>query len=114
MKYLNRIYLSLLRGKQRETLFQLRNMSDRQLLDCGISPYLVSKGLKGWPWRIESTESELPNQEIINVGEQQYVVSSQSYSDPSTAHAGLSHNKNTNSVQEDHSDIKHKETIKAA
>ncbi len=32
-------------------LTQLRGLSERQLIDCNISPELLSKGLKGWPWR---------------------------------------------------------------
>lgn len=36
---------------KRETLAQLRSMSERQLRDCGISPELLSEGVKAWPWR---------------------------------------------------------------
>ena len=114
MKYLNRLFLSLLRGKQRETLFHLRNMSEQQLLDCGISPDLVSKGLKGWPWRIENTESELSNQQIFNVGKRKFIESPQSYSDSNKTLPSLSHTMTTDSVQEGHSHTKHKDTTKAA
>ena len=114
MKYLNQIFLLLLRVKQRETLFYLRNMSERQLLDCGISPYLVSKGLKGWPWRIDSTESELSKQQIFNVGEQKIIENPQNHSDSNTTLPSLSHTMTADSVQEGHSYTKHKDTTEAA
>lgn len=114
MKMLNRIYLNLLRGKQREALFHLRNLSDRQLLDCGISPYLVSKGLKGWPWRIENTTSECSTHENINEGARQDIAKPQSHSTANTAPSDWRRGTAVNSVQEVHSDIKHKDSVKAA
>jgi len=36
---------------KRLTLSQLRLMSDRQLIDCGFSPQLISEGVSAWPWR---------------------------------------------------------------
>lgn len=36
---------------KRKTLDQLRSMTERQLIDCGYSPELLSKGVKAWPWR---------------------------------------------------------------
>ena len=44
-----------------ETLNQLRRMPERQLVDLGFSPLLISKGVKGWPWK-ESAESLAPLQ----------------------------------------------------
>lgn len=35
------------------TLQVLRQLSDRQLEDAGISQELLSQGLKAWPWRVE-------------------------------------------------------------
>ena len=39
------------RQAKRHTLYRLRGMSDRMLLDCDISPELLKKGIKAWPWR---------------------------------------------------------------
>ena len=39
------------RQAKRDTLYRLRGMSDRMLLDCDISPELLKKGIKAWPWR---------------------------------------------------------------
>ena len=36
---------------KRDTLFQLRRMSDRMLKDCDFSPELLKKGIKALPWR---------------------------------------------------------------
>ncbi len=36
---------------KRKTLDQLRSMTERQLIDCGYSPELLSEGVKAWPWR---------------------------------------------------------------
>lgn len=44
---------------KRNTLYQLRLMSERQLIDCGYSPELLSEGVKAWPWR-ELTENIAP------------------------------------------------------
>jgi len=33
------------------TLTHLRSMSERQLVDCGFSPQLISRGVSAWPWR---------------------------------------------------------------
>jgi len=40
-------------ASRRETLTQLRNLPERQLLDCGISPALLSEGVRSWPWMEE-------------------------------------------------------------
>lgn len=36
---------------RREALPRLRALSERSLLDCGISPALLEKGVTEWPWR---------------------------------------------------------------
>jgi len=33
------------------TLTHLRSMSERQLVDCGFSPQLISQGVSAWPWK---------------------------------------------------------------
>jgi len=35
------------------TMQVLRQLSERQLVDAGISPDLLSLGVKAWPWRVE-------------------------------------------------------------
>lgn len=39
------------RQVKRDALYRLRGMSDRMLMDCDISPALLKKGIKAWPWR---------------------------------------------------------------
>ena len=41
---------------KRDTLHQLRCMSDRMLADCNISPELLQKGVKAWPWQNETDQ----------------------------------------------------------
>jgi len=36
---------------RREALLRLRALSERSLLDCGISPELLENGVKAWPWK---------------------------------------------------------------
>ncbi len=54
MSFFKRIINVLQRSRQKEALNYLESMSERQLMDCGFSPKLVSQGLRGWPWRIDS------------------------------------------------------------
>lgn len=54
------IFIKSLEDKAKlETLYRLREMSDRQILDCGLSPDLVAEGVKAWPWR-ELPENLVP------------------------------------------------------
>lgn len=55
MKYITKLAEILDRHGKRKMFNHLRVMSDRQLIDCGFSPELLSAGIKAWPWR------ELPN-----------------------------------------------------
>ena len=54
MSFFKRIINALQRSRQKEALNYLETMSERQLIDCGFSPMLVSQGLQAWPWRIDS------------------------------------------------------------
>ena len=36
---------------KRRMMLQLRRLSDRQLIDCGISPALLESGIAAYPWR---------------------------------------------------------------
>ncbi|MBX2823398.1 MAG: hypothetical protein KTR33_01630 [Gammaproteobacteria bacterium] len=51
MKFVSRLSRFLEIYHRHGVLTQLRTMSDRQLLDCGISPELMEQGVKAWPWR---------------------------------------------------------------
>lgn len=41
---------------RRDTLVQLRGMTDRTLIDCNISPELLKEGVTAWPWQNPSEE----------------------------------------------------------
>ena len=51
MKILSRLVQIQEEQAKRLMLSHLRSMSDRQLVDCGFSPQLISEGVKAWPWR---------------------------------------------------------------
>ncbi|MBX2881769.1 MAG: DUF1127 domain-containing protein [Granulosicoccus sp.] len=44
---------------RRDTLNVLKRLSDKQLIDSGISPELLKEGVKAWPWR-ESADDLTP------------------------------------------------------
>lgn len=60
MGFLSKIIANKELKARRETLAILSRKSDRQLLDCGISPELLKEGIKAWPWRMASEELEIP------------------------------------------------------
>lgn len=51
MKFLPKLSKILENHAKRKTYDQLRQMSERQLIDCGYSPDLLNEGVKAWPWR---------------------------------------------------------------
>lgn len=51
MKFISGLAEILENHAKRKTLYQLRLMTERQLIDCGYSPELISEGVKAWPWR---------------------------------------------------------------
>ncbi len=97
----NKFVQSLQRSKQRDTLYYLRCMPERQLIDCGFSPYLVSEGLKGWPWRLDSTTYVSPTVEQLpkTAEEEQHVEELQRYSDAELADLGISRGTIRDSVR---------------
>ena len=114
MRILNNIIQSLKQRKQRETLNYLRNMTDRQLIDCGFSPELVADGLKGWPWRIDSTTTEPPILEHLIKEEQRHVTELQNYSDSELADLALSRGTIRDSVRHGRPGIERAQTDEAA
>ena len=89
MNIVKKIIQSIQNNAHRQTLYHLQNMSDRQLIDCGFSPYLVSEGLKGWPWRTESWTQESSSDEGLLSIEQRHVEQLQNYSDSELADLGI-------------------------
>lgn len=51
MKFIPKMSEILEIHAKQKTLYQLRLMPDRQLIDCGYSPELLNEGVKAWPWR---------------------------------------------------------------
>ncbi len=89
MSIFKKIIQSFERSGQRKTLYHLRTMPERQLIDCGFSPQLISEGLKSWPWRAESSIEESPGNEYLNTLEQQHVEQLQSYTDSELRDLGI-------------------------
>ena len=116
MSIFKKIIRSLKRSKKRETLYYLRCMPERQLIDCGFSPYLVSEGLKGWPWRLDSTASVSPTIEQLpkNTEEERHVEELQRYSDAELADLGISRGTIRDSVRHGRPGIERFLTDKAA
>ena len=114
MTILKRIIQSLQQSKQRETLYYLQNMPERQLIDCGFSPYLVSEGLKGWPWRIDSTTTESPTLECLIKDEQRHISELETYSDSDLADLALSRGTIRDSVRNGRPGIERAQTDEAA
>lgn len=59
MKLFTKLAVIMENNGKRKTMKQLRLMTDRQLIDCGYSPDLLSEGIKAWPWR-ELPENFIP------------------------------------------------------
>ena len=114
MRYFKNIIQSLQQRKQRETLYYLQNMSDRQLIDCGFSPELVADGLKGSPWRIDSATTETPILEHLIKDEQRHVNELQNYSDSELADLALSRGTIRDSVRHGRPGIERSQTHEAA
>ena len=89
MSFFKRIINSLQRSRQREALNYLENMSERQLIDCGFSPMLVSQGLKAWPWRIDSITPDASVLDTMLDAEQRNVDQLNRYSDVELADLGI-------------------------
>lgn len=68
MKFIYRMTEILDHHGKRKTLYQLQLMSERQLVDCGYSPELLSEGIKAWPWRkIPENIAPLRSDQIVNL-----------------------------------------------
>lgn len=59
------LYFNIAKHKEqrakKETLHLLRGMSLRMLVDCNISPELLEKGIKAWPWKEISEDVTQPS-----------------------------------------------------
>ena len=60
-KMLNRIKETFMVSGYSQTVKELRKLSDRQLVDIGISRDLLKLGAKGYPWREEKVLLVVPN-----------------------------------------------------
>lgn len=90
MRIFKKLLNAIEREKRKEVLMHLRNMNERQLLDCGFSPHLISEGLKAWPWREEEdSESDSINVDALLGDKPRHVVELQNYSDSELADLSL-------------------------
>ena len=89
MNFFKRTINALQRSRQREALNYLESMSERQLIDCGFSPMLVSQGLKAWPWRIDSITPDTSIADKLLSTEQLSVDQLNQYTDVELADLGI-------------------------
>jgi len=81
MKYLSKLMQFIEDRNKRQTLAHLRVMSDRQMIDCGISPELLKQGVKAWPWRAQP-ESVAPFQSVGTSNLAEFSISAKSPTKP--------------------------------
>ncbi len=60
MKLFKSILAAFEESGKKKTLQILRDMPERQLRDAGISPELLSQGVKAWPWTDVEEEAVAP------------------------------------------------------
>lgn len=60
MKFFKSIIAAYEESGKKKTLQVLRGMPERQLRDAGISPELLSQGVKAWPWAAQEDENVAP------------------------------------------------------
>ncbi len=114
MSFFKRIINTLQRSKQREALYFLEGMSERQLIDCGFSPMLVSQGLKAWPWRIDSITPDTSTLENILNTEERNVEQLNRYSDVELADLGIRRGMISDAVRNGRAGIDETEISEAA
>ena len=114
MNFFKRMINALQRSRQKEALYYLESMSERQLIDCGFSPMLVSQGLKAWPWRIDSiTPDSSVLDSLLNTDEQN-VDQLNRYSDAELADLGIRRGMIKDAVRNGRTGIDNTEVDRAA